>query len=103
MEFKLVSHLEPSMINPCTYEPSRDGPSSSSGVFFVTSVVTTTRSKGHSFLRACDCITAVRNDCGLKKPQIHTTLGITNSPAQSANYFTRSRKLSTHPARGLIE
>jgi hypothetical protein len=32
-------------------------------------------SRGSSFLRAVDCIIAVRKDCGLKKPANHTEDG----------------------------
>lgn len=47
----------------------------SSFCFFVTSHCRHILSRGSSFLRAVDCIIAVRKDCGLKKPDNHTDDG----------------------------
>jgi len=47
----------------------------SSFCFFVTSHCKHILSRGSSFLRAVDCIIAVRNDWGLKKPDNHTDDG----------------------------
>ena len=41
-------------------------------------------SSGHSFLRAVDCITAVKKDCGLKKPGNHVTFGTAKSDNKDA-------------------
>jgi len=47
----------------------------SSFCFFVTSHCRHILSRGSSFLRAVDCIIAVRKDWGLKKPDNHTDDG----------------------------
>merc|ERR1719197_1875281 len=84
-----VSHRAPSMVRPFTYEPSFVAWSTSSADFFVTSHATTTLSSGQSFLRACACRIAVRNDLGLKNPDSQATLGNIKSAVKSCSCLRR--------------
>mmetsp|Transcript_8348 Transcript_8348/g.22973 ORF Transcript_8348/g.22973 Transcript_8348/m.22973 type:complete len:236 (+) Transcript_8348:513-1220(+) len=81
------------------YDPSRDGPSSSSTSFFVTSATIAMRSKAHSFLRAATCITAVRKAWGLERPEIHVDLGTARSVIHSFSWRCRSSTLPNHDER----
>mmetsp|Transcript_9871 Transcript_9871/g.40450 ORF Transcript_9871/g.40450 Transcript_9871/m.40450 type:complete len:263 (+) Transcript_9871:1133-1921(+) len=78
------------------YAPSLAGPSICSGCFLVTSVSTTVLSSGQSFFLAVVCITAVRNDCGLKRPESQTALGSCRSLHHCASCSTRRSRLFTH-------
>lgn len=57
----------------------------SSRFFFVTSTDRHILSRGHSFFLAMDCMMAVRNDCGLKKPASHTVVGRAKSVVQASS------------------
>lgn len=96
-----ASQRAPSMKRPWTWAPSRGGLLNSSRFFFVTSHCRAIWSRGHSFLRAVDCMTAVRKDWGLKKPVNHTVEGIAKSPVQASNSrirFSRSENQAARPA-----
>ena len=52
----LISHLAPSINNPCMYAPSRGGACISSLFFLVTSQAKDILSNGNSFLRAIQMV-----------------------------------------------
>merc|ERR1712127_1015361 len=80
------------------YPPS-GWPSAPFGRFFVTSVCTTVLSSGHSLRRAVVCMTAVKKDCGLKKPGNQETFGTARSPVQSWSCVQRCSTSVTHGPR----
>mmetsp|Transcript_24014 Transcript_24014/g.78169 ORF Transcript_24014/g.78169 Transcript_24014/m.78169 type:complete len:338 (-) Transcript_24014:1334-2347(-) len=96
----LSSQRAPSMVSPVMKAPSREGASICSTCFLVTSVSTTVLSSGQSLRRAVVCMTAVRNDCGLKSPESHTTLGSERSPVHSVSWLTRWRRLRIQDPSG---
>lgn len=57
----------------------------SSRFFLVTSTDRHILSRGHSFFLAMDCMMAVRNDWGLKKPASHTVVGRAKSVVQASS------------------
>ena len=90
----------PSTYSPWMYAPSRVAASISSGPRLVTSTVKPILSSGHSFLRAVTWSTAVRKACGLKRPEIHVTLGVAISAVQLPSCVYRSSTLESHDASG---
>lgn len=60
------------------------------------------RSNGHSFFLAILCIMAVRNDCGLKKPESQTQAGKLKSDTQLSSSFTRCSRSVYHIPSGSI-
>mmetsp|Transcript_13357 Transcript_13357/g.32646 ORF Transcript_13357/g.32646 Transcript_13357/m.32646 type:complete len:393 (-) Transcript_13357:3860-5038(-) len=96
----LSSQRQPSSVRPWMKAPSRDAASTWSGCFLVTSVSTTVLSSGQSLRRAVVCITAVRKDCGLNRPDSHTTLGTPRSAVHSVSWFTRCSRFCSHEPSG---
>ena len=94
-----TSQRAPSMNKPHTYAPSRGGALKSSRFFFVTSHWRHILSSGHSFLRAIDCMMAVRKDWGLKKPPSQMAAGIWKSEVQLSSCLILSSRSANQPVR----
>lgn len=72
-------------------------------IFFVTSQTKHILSRGSSFFLAVLCITAVRNDCGLKNPEIQTDNGKMKSDVQAWSSLILRRRSAYQAERPLSE
>lgn len=72
----------------------------SSRFFLVTSTDRHILSSGHSFFLAIDCMIAVRNDCGLKKPASHTVVGRAKSVVQESSSWKKKRAAEGRGGKG---
>lgn len=72
----------------------------SSRFFLVTSTDRHILSSGHSFFLAIDCMIAVRNDCGLKKPASHTVVGRAKSVVQESSSWKKKRAAEGRAGEG---
>jgi hypothetical protein len=69
----------------------------------VTSVFKIISSSGRPVALAVDCIIAVKNDIGLKSPEIHTDGGAISSSEYWSIYVILNKRSSNHEMRFLSE
>ena len=98
------SQPAPSMNRPWPKTPAAGcSPNPLTSYTFVNDVRKTMTSSDRLLLRASPCMTAVRNDFGLKSPDNHSDLGSASAFVQVTSCWTRKIRSANHALRSLVE